>query len=22
IYYAAFMIDLDGNNIEVVCHKE
>ena len=22
IYYAAFMIDPDGNNIEVVCHKE
>ena len=22
IYYAAFVIDPDGNNIEVVCHKE
>ena len=21
-YYAAFIIDLDGNNIEAVCHKE
>ena len=22
IYYAAFVIDPDGNNVEVVCHKE